>query len=544
LIKKAMILAGCSLLLFSVFAQQLGIDNDQGWGTGRIAILVVGFALMAGGFTAYRYPEKYSNVVDTLWKRWYLIVSVAFVALIYLWVSQINIEHTREHYPYYAELARSFKDGRLHLSQKPSETLLALENPYDYDLRVQANVEDFPWDVSLYKEKFYLYYGPVPAVLLTVFSEGFLSQIGDRHLVIAFAFGLFMYEILIMLKFLARSTPQAPAWLVGIAILTLGLTAPTAIMLQESRLYQAAVFGCQFFLIGGCYWIYSTITDDRPTLWKLTLAGVHWGLALGTRSAILPVILYAAVIAMIGIFFVFRLTLSEMRLPFFATAFPLLFAAASLAWYNQVRFDSIFEFGLKYTLTNMNYLTGNGIFSAGHLRVNFYNYFLHPFRLSSQFPYLFRIEYIFSSERLAGLFFIAPYIFFALKPFSLRGHITVADRMFHYPSMARSSPEFWLLVICAGSAVIGAITVHLFWTTEMRYIEDFMPSLLLFTNANVALGYNALANHVRGRKVFILVAVLLAGITVVASTLVALKSDSLLIWTNWGDTVLRILNLK
>lgn len=544
MIKKAMILAGCTLLLFSVFAQQLGIDNDQGWGTGRIAILVVGFALTASGFIAYRYPEQYSNVIDTLWKRWYLIVSVVLVALIYLWVSQINIEYTREHYQYYAELARSFKNGRLHLSQKPSEALLALENPYDYDLRVQANVEDFPWDVSLYKEKFYLYYGPVPALLLSVFSEGFLSQIGDRHLVITFAFGLFIYEILILLKFLARSTPQAPGWLVGIAILTLGLTAPTAIMLQESRLYQAAVFGCQFFLIGGCYWVYSAITDDRPTLWKLGLAGVHWGLALGTRSAILPVILYAAVIAMIGIFFVFRLTIRDMLLPFFAAAIPLLVAAASLAWYNQARFDSIFEFGLKYTLTNMNYLTGNDIFSARHMGVNFYNYFLHPFRLSSHFPYLFRIEYIFSSERLAGLFYIAPYIFLTLIPLALRGQVTVADRMVNYPSMASSSPEFWLLVMCAGSAVIGAITVHLFWTTEMRYIEDFMPSLLLFANANVALGYNTLENHIRRRKVFILVTVLLAVITVVASTLVALKSDSPLIWTNWGDTVLRILNLK
>lgn len=544
MIKKAMILAGCILLLFSAFAQQLGIDNDQGWGTGRIAILVVGLALAGSGFLATRYPEQYSKVVDTVWKRWYLILAVVPVVLTYLWVSQINIEYTRQHYQYYAELARSFKNGRLHLEQKPSPALLALENPYDYDLRVQADVEDFPWDVSLYKEKFYLYYGPVPALLLSVFSEGFLSQIGDRHLVITFALGLFLYEILILLRFFARSTPQPPGWLAGIAILTLGLTAPTAIMLQESRLYQAAVFGCQFFLIGGCYWVYSAITDIRPTLWKLGLAGVHWGLALGTRSAILPVLLYAAVIAMIGIYFVFRLTLAEMLLPFFAAAIPLLFAAASLAWYNQARFDSIFEFGLKYTLTNMNYLTGNDIFSARHMGVNFYNYFLHPFRLSPHFPYLFRIEYIFSSERLAGLFYIAPYIFFALLPLAPQRKAALADGMPYSRSLAASSPEFWLLVMCAGSAVIGAITVHLFWTTEMRYIEDFMPSLLLFANANVALGYNALENHVRQRQMFVLVTVLFAAITVVAGTLVALKSDSLLIWTNLGDTILRILNIK
>jgi hypothetical protein len=106
------------------------------------------------------------------------------------------------------------------------------------------------------------------------------------------------------------------------------------------------------------------------------------------------------------------------------------------------------------------------------------------------------------------------------------------------------NPEFWLLVTSAGSAIISAITVASFWTAQTRYIEDFMPSLLLFATANITLVYGTLENEARWRKLFSLVIVLFACITIVASTLVALKTDSLLFWTNLGDTGLRILNLK
>jgi hypothetical protein len=71
-----------------------------------------------------------------------------------------------------------------------------------------------------------------------------------------------------------------------------------------------------------------------------------------------------------------------------------------------------------------------------------------------------------------------------------------------------------------------------------------MPSLLLFATANIALVYGTLENEARWRKLFSLVIVLFACITIIASTLVALKTDSLLFWTNLGDAGLRILNLK
>lgn len=544
MLKKALIVVGCILLIFSIFAKQLGIDNDAGWGAGRIAILVSGLMLLATGLVALRYPEHWSQMIYILSTRKHLIVVVLLVTVIYIWVSQVDIKNLRGGYHYYGELAKSFKSGQLYLAEQPSQALLALSDPYDYSLRRQANVDDFPWDVSLYKEKFYLYYGPVPALILSIFSNETLSQVADRHLVLAFAFGLFIYGTLIVLKFFARSFPHAPGWLVGISVLTLGLTAPTAIMIQESRLYQVAVFGGQFFFIGGCYWIYSAITENRPRIWKLGLAGIHWALALATRISIAPMIFYGSMVAIVCIMILYKASLREMLIPVFVIGIPLLIAATSLAWYNHARFDSILESGLTYTLTDINYPKSADVFATKHIRNNLYYYFAHPLRLRSHFPYLIRIEYPVSNERLGGLLYIAPYILFALLPIFFGGRKLLAQKTLASPFTLSVNPECWLLFTSAGSALIGAIIILSFWTVQLRYTEDFMPSLLLFTTANVALGYRDLEKEVGWRKFFSLVVVLVACMTIVASTLVALKVDSLSFWTNLAETILGILHLK
>jgi hypothetical protein len=88
------------------------------------------------------------------------------------------------------------------------------------------------------------------------------------------------------------------------------------------------------------------------------------------------------------------------------------------------------------------------------------------------------------------------------------------------------------------------ITILSFWTVQLRYTEDFMPSLLLFTSAHVGMQYGRLENTELGRKLFSFFVILFAFITIVASTLVALKSASLGFWGNLIDTILRIANIK
>ena len=65
-------------------------------------------------------------------------------------------------------LATAFEHGSFSLEAKPNPALLALPDPYDPSARAGIN---YPKDFSLYKGRYYLYFGPVPALILAIFKR-------------------------------------------------------------------------------------------------------------------------------------------------------------------------------------------------------------------------------------------------------------------------------------------------------------------------------------------------------------------------------------
>jgi hypothetical protein len=63
------------------------------------------------------------------------------------------------HYEY---LAEGFLRGHTYLPVEPDPRLLQLSDPYD----PVANRPYRLWDASLYHGRYYLYYGPAPAITL------------------------------------------------------------------------------------------------------------------------------------------------------------------------------------------------------------------------------------------------------------------------------------------------------------------------------------------------------------------------------------------
>ena len=91
-----------------------------------------------------------------------------------------------------------------------------------------------------------------------------------------------------------------------------------------------------------------------------------------------------------------------------------------LAVYNFARFENILEFGLTYQLANIDYTNFQNVFSPSRVRQNLYVYFLYPVRLLSRFPFIHRMEYLNSNDRMAGLLFVAPFFILALPLFWLK----------------------------------------------------------------------------------------------------------------------------
>ena len=437
-------------------------------------------------------------------------LAAILVAAIYGWVNWPSLQKSGT--DYYPQLALGFKSGHLYLPEQPSAALLSLSDPYNYVLRKDSNVEDFPWDISLYKEKFYIYWGPVPAVLLAALPKGLISRLGDQHLVLPFLLGLFFYSTLFTISFWLKFNHKLPAWTILPILLAIGISMPAMSMLSRPKIYEASIAASQFFYIGGCYWAFSAFsTDEQPPLWKLALAGLHWALAVGSRSIIL------AAIAFWGILFLVFLvqkkeTIKNSIMILLALGIPLLIGAALLGWYNWARFGSITEFGVTYMLTNTDYSQFKALFSTQYLRESVLSYFLRPYQIHTEFPFIKPVENTISNDRLAGLPYTTPYLFLLFTP------------LLRFSSSQKESAENsnrlekQLVIALGGASVVSLVIILAYYFTAIRFTADFMPGFLLLATIFFVQG----SRQAKSPRGYIFAVMVIAGISVTASVLIAI----------------------
>ena len=552
--KYFFISAGVVLSSLAVFSVQLGLDNDSGWGPKRTALLVAGiFCLIIGsaihflGNAAANAAEKINAVIEARFSRAFRIIAVslvssAIVISAYFWFIELDERIVASDYEYYVEMAKSFKNGHLHLELAPPPELLALENPYDYFLRKEKGVDNFPWDLSLYDSKFYIYWGPTPAVLAALLSRDLLNRIGDFHLALAAACALFIYQILIIGTYWKRELKHAPAWLLGILLLTVGLITPVPIMLDGAKVYDAAIFSCQLFLIGGCFWAYSAFLDDSPSVWKLALAATHWALSVGSRVIVLPGVAICAALTLVFVYRYYKGKNIRMLAPaFLGVAIPLLIGGGMLAWYNWARFDSLLEFGLTYQLANIDYTNFTNVFNTSRFPLNTGLYLAHPLSVSARFPFIARIEYVNSNERFAGLIFIAPYIFLLAFPIMRwMGGVLAGN----YSTISQRLAGSWLSLSLLGVSLASISIIFSYYFPAMRFVEDFMPAMAIFVTVQVGSQYDALQGKIIHRRIYTGVVLILAAITILANILLAVPGDGVVFAVNFLNDIYKLLGLK
>lgn len=477
---------GGILLTAAVFAVPLGLDNDAGWGKSRIFMAVFGLGLMASNWITVKYRKELIGIIqkiagldNTTKGRMYAAAAFLLVSAVYYWYALPAFENPDFRFDYYGRVAAAFRHGQVHLLEEPPQSLLSLSDPYNYTLRYETGVVDeIPIDITLYKEKYYLYWGPAPSLFLMPFSEERIAQIKDKYIGYLFACGVLLYLILFTLKLWERYGAILPAWFIGVFALTLGLSMPVPWMFRASGIYEAAIFGAQFFLIGGFYWLYLSLGDKKISTGKLLLGGMHWAFAMGTRlTAWVPILL--------GAFVTLIYLLKDLRqTPIKQTIFkPILFAIPPfialllLGWYNYARFDSVTDFGLNYQLANTDYRTFRSPFAAFYIPGNLHNYFTFPITVVEKFPFIKPTENTSSNERLAGMLYTTPWILFFLVPLSRLMSVFLKKR-----NCAVLSPlEAWFLFSVGGGAAVMLLLILMFYFPATRYAEDFTPLFLLFT---------------------------------------------------------------
>ncbi|HTP31140.1 MAG TPA: hypothetical protein VMJ75_03135 [Candidatus Acidoferrales bacterium] len=372
---------------------------------------------------------------------------------------------------YYPLLTDGFRSGHTSLPVTPRAELLALPNPYD-------PIDSAPYrlhDASLYRGKYYLYFGPTP--VLTLFLP--YRLLTGRHLPSRAAVALFSaagFACSCALFFLVarRERWDCPPWLASAAVLSLGTSCGVLFLVVRPSFYEVAISAGYCFLAAGFFLAARALGSDSPRLALLTAAGLCFGLAAGCRpNFVLVAILIAALVC-------FHLRSHRMSAAAFVA--PVILCGLVLAWYNYARFGSPFEFGARYELTN-GYQNQRTMFTFGLANIvpGFYYLVFTPPWIGSHYPFL-------GLNDATGVFATLPDGFSVGPNIGLLWAAPVALLAFMAPLIwsrgrvssfcALPSSRFIIGALCAVGFGMTALFVLLGWSNG-RYNVDFMPGLLI-----------------------------------------------------------------
>jgi hypothetical protein len=461
-------------------------------------------------------------------------LSILVVIIVYVWIISSG-SWTSSSTIDYAQLVTAFQHGRLSLDSKPRPELLALPNPYNPNER--HNIR-YPKDFSLYHGKFYLYFGPVPALFLWVVKFLSPDEIGDNYLAFVFVLGMFILQSLLITKIWKRFFKSIPIWMMSLCILLCGLVTPIPWILSQSRVYEAASTSGQFFFLVGIYFVVIALDRESASVGQLAIAGISWVLAIGSRvTQIVPI---GFVVGMV-VFWVLRRSaqtklLSKAIWPLIALGLPLVFGMAILGWYNWARFDSVFETGFYYELAG-SFLQkySHVLFSPLYLLPNLYNYLVMPPKINMTFPFLqpvagsgaakfyfIHLPLIYHEGGMTGILFSAPFVLFAGIPL-----VSLLSRRRDSNDQADQENDAfffkWLLISLFGSFLFGFVPIVMYFFAETRFLTDFMPSLVLLSVIGFWQGYNFLSHKPALHKLYVALGMILIMTSIVVSVLSALS---------------------
>ncbi|GEM_PF-1470224 len=249
-----------------------------------------------------------------------------------------NVWH---HYEY---LAEGFLKGHTYLSVEPSPELLRLKDPYD----PAANQKLRLWDASLYHGKYYLYYGPGPAVALMlpwrVLTGHTLPQ---RTAVALFACAGVAAMALLLRGVRRRHFPGLSDFTLGMILLVAFHASWLPVVIRRPGVWELPIVSAAACLWWAVYF-----------LWRYhdSAGRARWAVAVGAALALL---IACRVTNLIEAGFMLLLLLplggaaggAVRGWRAFLGAAALVFAGGvALLLYNHARFGSWTEFGQSYML--------------------------------------------------------------------------------------------------------------------------------------------------------------------------------------------------
>lgn len=410
------------------------------------------------------------------------LISVAFLTVLALWYGSAG------HFPAfpniqndYVDLGTAFLHGQISLLQQPDPRLADLGDPYEF---TQRKGIPYRWDASYYGGKYYLYWGPAPALVSAALEALTGTPPAASVLVLLPFFGLIAI-VSRLLWLLAGSWGRGYRLSVWLFILAGFCNLPMLVTLGQPRHYQASILYGQFFLLLGVAAVLEQIRGR--SLWWMALAGLAWGLAIASRYN-LAISVFAFVLAL-GIWRP-RTSPAALWRPLGVLLVPVLLCLLGLGAYNVARFGDPLETGLTYQLTIPELRQAS--YSRSYIRSGLYIYLLYPLTPDSAFPFMHNPHFRPSllppwiqipvgrqfDQICLGLLTTVP-LFWSLAiavPLAIVGHrepgIVAAHTQAPWPPLI-------LKMLAAGAAGQFLFLLLFFYVAERYLVDLYVPSMIV-----------------------------------------------------------------
>lgn len=320
----------------------------------------------------------------TRWnERIVLWLACVVVGWFYLWTVRSSGEEWRwgqEQDDYYNLLIDGWLEGHLHMKRAVPPALLELKDPYDPEQRPPGLALH---DASLYRGRYYVYFGAAPVVVLMLPAR-LLTGV-DLPLavaVLAFVYGGFLASVATWQAVRRRYFRETGAAILVAGVLALGLVGLGPVLLRRTHMWELPIGAGYCFAMLTLYAVFRSLHSERRSAW-FAGAGLCLGLAIASR----PTYLIASPFLAVPLLWWWR---ADRRLPWRTAAsavVPLAIVGALMALHNYLRFDHPLQFGQAYQLS-LDYESKMAHFRATHAPFNVWRYFFSPAQWSWNFPYI------------------------------------------------------------------------------------------------------------------------------------------------------------
>lgn len=475
------LLERCQELIFKnpemdlFFSEMAHLVDSQGWARDpRFQVdraILEQWAVMKG----YR-PKFYTPSKITIYLLIFLLLGSC-----YYWLCAREVGNVwgitnlflHDRYGPYGDLTAAFLQGQVSLLVPPDPKLALSSDPYDPDKRLPGT--EIAWDYSYYHGKYYLYFGPVPALILGCtwyYLTGGLPSLNLEVFICSILNLIFFFCFVRSL--ITQYFNRVPLGMECLIYILYGFSNLIPYVAGRSYMYELPIICASAFTLGFFVSILQSLRQNsRRWLW-LFLASCSAGLAAGSRPTT------AFLFIILGLYWLFLHRKPRLSTAFFkeslAVFLPAFLSVGAILWYNYARFQNPLSFGVEQILNNGGAHL-NRLFQLKNIPEGLLAYYFLPWTYDPTiFPYIkMTIMTCFPNrgeDIVTGLLPSFPLDILALLwPFYIR----------KYPAPERNSLTIIGILISIWAVLLAMLVSAYFALGERYALELQLPVLLLTT---------------------------------------------------------------